>query len=46
MGESKKEQGSGEAVIATRRKPLDIEYKTMKYDWVFEDLSNLVVAKA
>jgi len=41
----KAKKGSGKAIIATARKMLSIIYKTLKYDWVFEDFGNFVLAK-
>lgn len=35
----KAKKGSGKAIIATARKLLTIIYRTLKYDWVFEDFS-------
>lgn len=36
----KAKKGSGKAIIATSRKMLTIIYRTLKYDWVFEDFNN------
>jgi len=35
----KAKKGSGKAIIATSRKLLTIIYRTLKYDWVFEDFT-------
>lgn len=37
-------RGSGRAIIATARKLLSIIYRTLKYDWIFEDFANFVLA--
>jgi len=39
-------KGSGKAIIATAKKLLGIIYKTLKYDWVFEDFGNFVLAES
>lgn len=39
----KGKKGSGKAIIATAKKLLGIIYKTLKYDWVFEDFGNFVL---
>ena len=39
-------RGSGKAIIATTRKFLGIIYKTLKYNWVFEDFPNFVLAES
>jgi len=39
-------RGSGKAIIATARKFLGIIYKTLKYNWVFEDFPNFVLAES
>jgi len=36
----KKAKGSGKAIIATARKMVDIIYRTLRYDLVFEDFNN------
>ena len=38
-------RGSGKAIIATARKFLGIIYKTLKYNWVFEDFPNFVLVE-
>jgi len=40
----KKAKGSGKAIIATSRKMVDIIYRTLKYNLVFEDFNNGVLA--
>ncbi len=40
----KAKKGSGKAIIATSRKLLTIVYRTLKYDWVFEDFSKFKIA--
>lgn len=40
-----RKRGSGKAIIATARKFLGIIYRTLKYDWVFADFPNFVLAK-
>ena len=37
-------RGTGKAIIALSRKFLGIIYKTLKYDWVFEDFPRFVLA--
>jgi transposase len=41
----KAKKGSGKAIIATSKKMLSIIYKTLKYNWVFEDFENFVLAE-
>lgn len=41
----KRRRGSGKAIIATARKFLGIIYRTLKYNWVFLDFPNFVVAE-
>jgi len=41
----KAKKGSGKAIIATAKKMLGIIYKTLKYNWVFEDFENFVLVK-
>jgi transposase len=38
-------RGSGKAIIATARKFLGIIYRTLKYEWVFADFPNFVLAE-
>ena len=40
----KAKKGSGKAIIATARKLLTIIYRTLKYNWVFEDFSQFKLA--
>jgi len=40
----KKRGGSGKAIIATARKFLGVIYRTLKYNWVFADFPNFVLA--
>ena len=40
----KTKKGSGKAIIATARKLLTIIYRTLKYNWVFEDFSQFKLA--
>jgi transposase len=40
----KAKKGSGKAIIATARKLLTIIYRTLKYDWVFEDFRKYKLA--
>lgn len=40
----KAKKGSGKAIIATARKFLTIIYRTLKYNWVFEDFSQFKLA--
>ena len=42
----KKHRDSGKAIIATARKFLGIIYNTLKYDWIFEDFPNFVIANS
>jgi len=37
-------RGTGKAIIALSRKFLGIIYKTLKYDWIFEDFPRFVLA--
>jgi transposase len=37
-------RGTGKAIIALSRKFLSIIYKTLKYDWIFEDFPQFVLA--
>jgi len=41
----KTRRGSSKAIIATARKFLGIIYRTLKYEWVFEDFPNFVLAE-
>ena len=41
----KAKKGSGKAIIATAKKLLTIIYRTLKYDWVFEDFNTFKIAK-
>ncbi|HEU4934493.1 MAG TPA: IS110 family transposase [Pyrinomonadaceae bacterium] len=41
----KTKKGAGKAIIATARKFLGIIYRTLKYDWVFADFPNFVLAE-
>jgi transposase len=41
----KARRGGGKAIIATARKFLGIIYRTLKYNWVFEDFPNFVIAE-
>jgi transposase len=41
----KAKKGSGKAIIATARKYLDIIYKTLKYDWIFENFNEFKLAE-
>lgn len=41
----KARRGTGKAIIAMSRKFLGIIYKTLKYNWVFEDFPNYALAK-
>ena len=36
-------RGTGKAIIALARKFLSIIYKTLQYNWVFEDFPNFVL---
>jgi len=40
----KAKKGSGKAIIATARKLLTIIYRTLKYNWIFEDFSQFKLA--
>lgn len=40
----KAKKGSGKAIIATARKFLTIIYRTLKYNWVFEDFNKFKLA--
>lgn len=40
----KAKKGSGKAIIATARKFLGIIYKTLKYNWIFEDFTKFKLA--
>jgi len=42
----KAKKGAGKAIIALARKLLGIIYRTLKYNWVFEDFPNFVLAEA
>jgi transposase len=42
----KARRGTGKAIIALARKLLGIIYRTLKYNWVFEDFPNFVLAEA
>lgn len=42
----KKAKGSGKAIIATARKMVDIIYRTLKYNLVFEDFNNGILAES
>ena len=42
----KSRRGAGKAIIALARKFLGIIYRTLKYQWVFEDFPNFVLAEA
>jgi transposase len=41
----KARKGAGKAIIATARKFLGIIYRTLKYNWVFADFPNFVLAE-
>lgn len=41
----KAKKGSGKAIIATARKYLAIVYKTLKYDWTFENFNQFQLVK-
>jgi len=41
----KKSRGTGKAIIALTRKFLEIIYRTLKNQWVFEDFLNFVLAE-
>ncbi len=41
----KSKKGAGKAIIATARKFLGIIYRTLKYNWVFADFPNFVLAE-
>lgn len=41
----KQRRGTGKAIIATARKFLGIIYRTLKYQWVFADFPNFVLAE-
>lgn len=41
----KEKKGAGKAIIATARKFLGIIYRTLKYNWVFADFPNFVLAE-
>ena len=41
----KAKKGSGKAIIATARKYLSIVYKTLKYDWIFENFNQFKLAE-
>jgi len=41
----KERRGSSKAIIATARKFLGIIYRTLKYNWVFSDFPNFVLAE-
>ncbi len=41
----KKSRGTGKAIIALARKFLGIIYRTLKYQWVFQDFPNFVLAE-
>lgn len=41
----KAKKGSGKAIIATARKLLTIIYRTLKYNWVFEDFNRFKLYK-
>jgi transposase len=41
----KAKKGAGKAIIATARKFLGIIYRTLKYNWVFADFPNFVLAE-
>jgi transposase len=41
----KARRGTGKAIIALARKLLGIIYRTLKYNWVFEDFPNFVLAE-
>ena len=38
-------RGGGKAIIALARKFLGVINRTLKYDWVFEDFPNFVLAE-
>lgn len=42
----KARRGSGKAIIALARKLLSIIYKTLKYDWMFQDFPNFKLAES
>jgi transposase len=42
----KARRGTGKAIIALARKFLGIVYRTLKYNWVFADFPNFVLAEA
>lgn len=39
-------RGAGRAIIALARKFLGIIYRTLKYNWVFEDFPNFALKQA
>lgn len=41
----KLKKSAGKAIIATARKFLGIIYRTLKYNWVFADFPNFVLAE-
>ena len=41
----KQKKGAGKVIIATARKFLGIIYRTLKYNWVFADFPNFVLAE-
>jgi transposase len=41
----KRRRGTGKAIIALARKFLGIIYRTLKYQWMFEDFPNFVLAQ-
>jgi transposase len=41
----KAKKGSSNTIIATARKYLAIVYKTLKYDWTFENFNQFQLAK-
>ncbi len=41
----KAKKGAGKAIIATARKFLGVIYRTLKYNWVFEDFPNFVLVE-
>ncbi len=43
---TKARRGTGKAIIALARKLLGIIYRTLKYNWVFEDLPHFVLAES
>lgn len=44
-GRIKVKKGAGKAIIATARKFLGIIYRALKYNWVFADFPNFVLAE-